>query len=470
MLDRVLHFIREHGLIQPGDRVAVAVSGGADSVALLRLLLELRDDVGIVLSTAHFNHKIRGAEGDEDEAFVAQLAHDHALDFHRDTADVPGYAAEHKLSLETAGRQLRYAWFRKLIDAGTVEKIATGHTLDDQAETVLMRLIRGAGTKGLSGIHPVHMLRKGAIVRPLLATRRHQIEVYLSSLDQPWRTDATNADPRHLRNRVRHQLLPVLERDFNPNIVEVLSEMGEVARAEDHYLDLEAAKALASCEADPDRLTLDIGTMQQFPLALRRRLIRAAAVRLGLTLEFRHVEQVLRLAAQTGGAAEAQLPDGWVALRSGRELCLVRRSQTLQRPCTYEYRLPIPGEVFIKEIGSRIKAFTAAVPQAKARYNREMLLDASAVGRELTVRNWRPGDRFWPAHTSGPKKVKELLQRKKVTDPARALWPVAASGDRIVWVRGFPPAADLLLTDHSSQALVIEEVAQSEAFTGQGAR
>jgi tRNA(Ile)-lysidine synthase len=466
--DRVLHFIREHGLIQPGDRVAAAVSGGADSVALLRLLLELRDDLGLVLSIAHFNHKIRGAEGDEDENFVAHLATAHGLELYREAADVPTFAAEHKLSLETAGRQLRYAWFRKLIDAGTLDKIATGHTLDDQAETILMRLIRGAGTKGLSGIHPVHMLGKGAIVRPLLATRRHQIEVYLSSLDQPWRTDATNADRRHLRNRVRHQLLPVLERDFNPSIVEVLSEMGEVARAEDHYLDRAAGEALGSvltCDADPDRLTLDTGRMQELPLALRRRLIRAAAERLGLTLEFRHVEQVLRLAAQTGGAAEAQLPDGWVALRSGRELCLLRRSQTLQRPCSYEYRLPVPGEVFIKEIGSRIKAFTAAVPQAKAGYNREMLLDASAAGRELTVRNWRPGDRFWPAHTSGPKKVKDLLQRKKVTDPARALWPVAASGDRIVWVRGFPPAADLLLTDHSSHALVIEEVAQSEAFT-----
>ncbi len=470
MRDRVLHFIREHGLIQPGDRIAVAVSGGADSVALLRLLLELRDDLGIVLSIAHFNHKIRGAEGDEDEHFVAHLATAHGLQLHREAADVPAYAAQHKLSLETAGRQLRYAWFRKLIAAGPLDKIATGHTLDDQAETILMRLIRGAGTKGLSGIHPLHMLGKGAIVRPLLATRRHEIEVYLNSLDQPWRTDATNADPRHLRNRVRHQLLPVLERDFNPNIVEVLSEMSEVARAEDHYLDLGAAKALASCELDPDRLTLNTGMLLSLPLALRRRLIRAAAERLGLTLEFRHVEQVLRLAAQTGGAAEAQLPDGWVALRSGRELCFVRRSQTLQRPCTYEYRLPVPGEVFIKEIGSRIKAFTMAVPQTKAGYNREMLLDASAAGRELTVRNWRPGDRFWPAHTRGPRKVKELLQRKKVTDPARALWPVAAAKDRIVWVRGFPPAADLLLSDHSRQALVIEEVAQSEAVTGQGAR
>jgi tRNA(Ile)-lysidine synthase len=469
--DRILSFIREHGLIQPGDRVAAAVSGGADSVALLRILLELRDELGCVLSALHFHHKIRGADADADEQFVANLAAEHGLEFHRDSADVPAYAAGHKLSLETAGRQLRYAWFRKLLASGTMDKIATGHTLDDQAETVLMRLIRGAGTKGLAGIHPVHTREEGAVVRPLLCIRRREIENYLRSLGQPWRTDVTNVDPKHLRNRVRHQLLPVLERDFNPAIVEVLGEMAEVARAEDHFLERAAAEALrfALNEQRRQGLALDIPQLQTHPLALRRRIIRAAAERLGLTLEFRHVEQVLLLATASGGNAESQLPDGWSAVRSGRELCFERRGQTEQGPVGYEYHLNIPGEVFVKELGTRIKAFTTSIPQGSAGYNREMLLDACAAG-ELTVRNWRPGDRFWPAHSKGPRKVKELLQRKKVREPGRALWPVAVRGDKVVWLRGFPPPQDLLLSEHSKLALVIEEVSVPQAVPGQGAR
>ncbi len=477
MRERVLSFIREHGLIQPGDRVAVAVSGGADSVALLRLLLELREDLGIVLSVAHFNHKIRGADADADEQFVAKLAAQHGLEFHHDRADVPAYAAERKLSLETAGRQLRYAWFRNLLATGTVDKIATGHTLDDQAETVLMRLIRGAGTKGLAAIHPIHTFAQkgersgGAVVRPLLASRRRVIEQYLRSRNQPWRTDASNLDPKHLRNRVRHQLLPLLERDFNPALVEVLSELAEVARVEDRYLEQAAddtARSVLTRQPTSKGLELDIPRLQTQPLALRRRIIRAAAEHLGVALEFRHVEQVLRLATASGGSAESQLPEGWIAVRSGRELCFERRGQNQKG--SYEYRLKVPGEVFVKEIGSRIKAFTTSLSPASAGYNREMLLDATVAGTELTIRNWRPGDRFWPAHTKAPKKVKELLQRMRVTDRARALWPVAAISDRIVWVRGLPPAADLLLREHSQRALVIEEVAPPDAVTGQGTR
>ena len=176
--EKVLASIREHGLLKPGDRVGVAVSGGADSVAMLRALLELRGELGIVLSVLHFNHKIRGADADEDERFVQGLAGQQGLEFHGSSADVPAYAAEHKLSLEAAGREARYQFFESFFERQALDAVTTGHTMDDQAETVLMRVLRGAGTRGLGGIYPKRAVigcgggAVGYIVRPLLGVRR----------------------------------------------------------------------------------------------------------------------------------------------------------------------------------------------------------------------------------------------------------------------------------------------------------
>ena len=219
MLHQLQRYIREHDLLRAGDRVAVAVSGGADSVALLRLLLELRSELGIVVSVAHLNHQLRGADAERDAGFVAELAERHGLEFHLATRDVRAYAVEHKLSLEAAGRRLRYAFFSALVDEHKVDKVATAHTLDDQAETVLLKLLRGSWLRGLAGIHPRLRAEDGRIwvVRPLLATSRREVEAYLQRLQQPWREDLSNQDRRFRRNRVR-QLLPQLEAEHHPGV------------------------------------------------------------------------------------------------------------------------------------------------------------------------------------------------------------------------------------------------------------
>jgi len=459
MRDRVLSYIREHGLIKPGDRVAAAVSGGADSVVLLRIMLDLRNELGFVLSVVHFNHKIR-AEADDDERFVQALANQHQLNFHRAEADVPAYARQHKISLETAARKLRYDFFRTLL--GTeVNKIATAHTLNDQAETVLMRAIRGAGTKGLAGIYPVQNLAAGhttAVVRPMLCLERNEIEQWLGELNQGWRQDATNLDPHHLRNRVRHHLLPVLERDFNPGILDVLSDLAEVARGDEAYF-AELVANSPALEPGAERPRLRIPVLTTLPLAIQRRLVRHCGERLGIALEFAHVEQVLRLARSEDGSGECELPDGWVAVRERAQLCFDRREQTSAVPMVYEYPLPIPGEVVVHEIGTVIKAFLRAEIPENSGYNRNQLLDPVSLGAGLVVRNWRPGDRFWPAHTKAPKKVKELLQKQHIAARERALWPVVSCGETLIWVRGFAGAATLLPGDGSKQ-LVIEETLQ----------
>src|SRR5690348_11359920 len=211
--------------MRAGDRVGVAVSGGADSVALLRILLELRQELGVVLSVVHLNHLLRGTESDTDEQFVRDLSRSHELEFIGERRDVRAYAAEHKLSLETAAREVRYEFFEGLLREKTVDRIATAHTLDDQAETVLLKLLRGAGTRGLAGIYPCKVLPgKGGIVRPMLGVQRSAVKSYLAALGQTWREDSSNQELQHIRNRIRHEVLPVLER-VSPGLRKSLADV-----------------------------------------------------------------------------------------------------------------------------------------------------------------------------------------------------------------------------------------------------
>ena len=196
--------------LRAGMRVVLAVSGGADSVALLRRMVQRAPELGSVISVLHVHHGIRGQAADEDAAFVEALAVRFRLPFHLHKVDTPAYAAKHRETLEEAARNQRYAFFREWMEQGSAEAVLTAHTLDDQAETVLMKLLRGAWTEGLSGIHPVLSFPRGEVLRPLLGVRRTEIESWLRQLGQSWREDATNADITFTRNRIRHELLPEL--------------------------------------------------------------------------------------------------------------------------------------------------------------------------------------------------------------------------------------------------------------------
>jgi tRNA(Ile)-lysidine synthase len=472
-LQTVLGYIKKHDLLMPGDRVGVAVSGGADSVALLRLLLELRRELGIVLSVVHFNHQLRGSDSDDDERFVAGLAEQHRLQFHCAGGNVADHAATHRLSLETAARELRYQYFRQLLLPPGLNRIATAHTLDDQAETVLLRLVRGAGSRGLAGIYPQLSVagsqfpgagqhRAPAIVRPLLSTRRKDLEVYLDGIGQAWREDKSNRDLRHARNRVRHGILPDLERDLNPAVREVLAETAEIARAEENYWATETHRLLTSAWRAGSKATggtIRIAVLADFPLALQRRLVRAAAESLGLRLEFRHVEEILSLAGKQ--SKSAALPDGWTVSLHRGELRFAIAAASAGSP-DYEFCLPLPGAIEVPQIGSRFEAVLVS-GNAPEGYNREHLLDRVRLSRELCVRNWRPGDRFWPAHTKTPKKIKELLQELHLTGPERKLWPVVVSGADVIWVRGFPVPSHFRPQGGADKAVLIRETALPSA-------
>lgn len=432
----VLEYVRHHKLLKAGDRVGVAVSGGADSVALLRLLLESRKELGVVLSVVHFNHKLRGAESEQDEQFVSDLAQRHELELHRECGDVTADAAEKHLSLETAAREMRYHYFRRLLTDNRMNRIATAHTLDDQAETVLLKLVRGAGGRGLAGIYPQLPVAgsqfSASIIRPLLGTRRRDLESYLLAVGQSWREDTSNRDLRHRRNRVRHGILPRLERYLNPAVREALAETAEIARGEEAYWGREVARVLPLVWQAEER-ALRLSPLMELPLALQRRVVRAASESLGLRLEFQHVDEILALASRPAGSTV--LPDGWAVSRKKRELWFESRAGA-PAESDYEYRLPIPSSVEVRQTNSRFEAVLVS-GNASEGYNPEDLLDRSRLAAELKIRNWRPGDRFWPAHTKSAKKIKELLQERHVSGLDRKLWPVVVSGRDLIWVRGF---------------------------------
>jgi tRNA(Ile)-lysidine synthase len=462
LIQKVLGNIRRQRLIQPGDRVGIAVSGGADSVALLRILLALRSELGIVLSVVHLNHQLRGKESEGDAQFVKELAEEHKLALSVESADVKTYALEKRLSLEAAGRELRYDFFERLLNKNAVNRIATAHTLDDQAETVLLRMMRGAGTRGLAGIYPERKVGdSGAtIVRPLLGTSRKDIEAYLDEIRQSWREDSSNQDERHSRNRVRKSLLPWLEENLNPSVRGTLAETAEIARAEEAYWEEQVAAKIPSL-ANPNEFSTN--ELQRVPLALQRRLIRAAAESLNIRLDFLHVEQIIELLHDPTARGPLALPGGTVNKNAGKIVIKREDPDTANNPPIrprFEYALSIPGKITIAELQSEFHAsLIPAVPVGG--YNAqdlENLMDAHLLSQKLQVRNWREGDRFWPAHTKAPRKIKELLQERKVTGPQRKVWPVILSGNEIVWMRGFPPPAHLRSQTGTSSAVKIEEI------------
>ena len=481
LAERLLKIIRKQESIRAGDRLAAAVSGGADSVALLYLLLELRAELGIVLSLAHVNHKLRGEEADEDERFVAQLARQHRLELHVCEAPVErshSSAIDSEIGssigsgIEAAARELRYGFFRQLALEGRVTKIATAHTLDDQAETVLLRIFRGTGIRGLSGIHPRIIFEEqgrafGELIRPLLGFRRSALQEFLRERGQSWREDSSNRDIAFLRNRVRHRLLPMIGKEFGEAAIEHMGELAEIARAEEEHWE-RVHPEIVPPQTRP-AASLQIRPLLALPLAAQRRLVRGwletNAPDLGIS--FRLIEEALELARGPVGR-KLELPGGRNLQRGrpGRQELLLELEPfgapgeaRHRQAADYEYALAVPGAVQVPELGSRMEARVVdagGVPEDE----RGQMLDLGRMPKEVLIRNWRAGDRFWPAHTAAAKKVKELLSDRHATGAEKKLWPVAvAEGCGLVWMRGFAVPAAFRAPAGAAKAIWIREIA-----------
>lgn len=450
-----------NSLLKPGMRVAVGLSGGADSVALLRTLAARSSELGLVVHAAHLHHGLRGAEADADRDFCRELAAGLGISFHEAQVDTAVEAQANPESgkssetIEEAARRLRYAWFRQLLASGEVDGVATAHTLDDQAETVLARFLRGAWTEGLAGIHPVLEFPEGRILRPLLAVTRVQVEDFLHALGQMWREDSSNRHLTYTRNRIRHQLLPLLE-TWNPRLREHLAQTAALALDEEAWwkeemkrvapqLVLQGLPMRGGGRAAGSGLAIDVIRLAALAPAVQRRLIREAAGRLGAALDFHATEKLRRLALEGRAGQKLQPGLGIVAERTARELRLAAGAQpgsaNTEPGGVPEYQMAVPGELAAPGFGLRLRIEHSVTTSGK---------DGQAGIRAefASLRNWKPGDRVRLRHSSAPRKVKEVLERMRVTGSARAVWPVLECAGQILWMQGveLEPEAGLRVT------------------------
>jgi tRNA(Ile)-lysidine synthase len=446
-------------LLKPGLRLAIGLSGGADSVALLRALVDRRAELGLVLHVAHLHHGLRGDEANADLDFARALAAQLDLPFHHAKVNTAAEAKAHSESIEEAARRLRYTWFRQLLTKVPLHAVATAHTLDDQAETVLAKFLRGAWTEGLSGIHPkLECPEGGRILRPLLPATRAEVEAYLNALGQPWREDSSNRDAAFTRNRIRHELLPLLEK-WNPRLPEHLAHMAALAQDEEAWWQLELARVApqhllsgrpvrGGGRADSSTLAIDVTRLAALPTALQRRLLRHAAGQLhgqhGAAPDFAATEALRALALAGRAGQRLELAHGFRAERSPRELRLTAGSAGAAKAgpragnsaATAACTVAIPGEISAPAFGLhlRIELTPPTHPSATP----------APIFQQAILRNWKPGDRVRLRYSSGPRKVKEVLERLRVTGSDRLLWPVlelagepaSELSPRIAWMRG----------------------------------
>ena len=448
-----------------GDRVLVALSGGPDSVALLHLLLELQNDGGLnVAAVAHFHHQLRGADADGDEAFCRDMAAALALPIEVGTADVRRAARERGRSIEDMARALRYQFLEVAADRVHADVIAVGHTLDDQAETFLLRLVRGAGSRGLSGIRP----RAGRVIRPLLEISRAELREYSRERELGSRDDPTNQDVSIPRNQVRHELIPYLEREFNPDITHVLAREASLARADEDRLHQEAidlASTIVLTTTDR-KIEIDAVRLRSLPRALSTRVVLDVLTNSsgGRFVGADHVEQVLRLADGPDGAS-IDVP-GQRVMRRGTTIVLGppvsrRRSVDAEPANSFRFPLSIPGEVTLDNQGwavsaHRLERFDRPGGFGPAR-GVEVAIAVDPIQLPLAVRSRRRGDRFRPLGMEPRKKLQDFLVDRKIPRELRDSLPLVVDGrDRIVWVVGESVAEDFRVTEPSRGVILLK--------------
>lgn len=449
-------------MLVPGQKIGVAVSGGADSVSLLFALRELAPNYGVCLSVLHLDHGLRGQESEADAEFVSKLAANLGLAviLERVTLSTAGE------NLEQAARQARLEFFRRQIASGAVNRVALGHTRSDQAETVLFRFLRGAATAGLAGIRPI---TSDGIVRPLIAVDRGHVYAFLNGRGIRWREDSSNQSLDFARNRIRHELLPQLAREWNPAISRTLAQIAEWALAEEEWWESETDRLAASLlSGQGSRVLIRAADLTALPLASARRLVRRAMEQVKgdlRAIDFEHVSAVLDLAHRRAGHGRVCVP----ALEIVRSFDWVAFSVPEAR-IRYAIEAPAPGAVEIPDTGNVIclelierQETQAASPSV---YNSGMgCVDWPRVLGPLELRSWRPGDRYQPIGHTGEEKIKSLFQKARVPLWERNGWPVLADRSGVIWSRRFGPQAALCADAGAKTVLCIREIVKLESKT-----
>ena len=391
---------------------------------------------------------------------MRRLAKTLQVDYLGGQADVGRAARERRSNLEGVARELRYRYFLSLVDQGSLDVVATGHSANDQAETVLMRLLRGSGTRGLGGIYPQFY---GKVIRPFLGLTRAEVMREVSARGISYRVDCSNLDVRLLRNKVRMELLPLLAKEYNPQIIPLLNQLAERARDDEAWLERAAREhVLTWCSDEGSELRLPVRNLTECSPALARRALRQMLENVcgsahGLT--HLQIESIRRFAAEAQSGRSYALPGGAKVRKEFSWVVISPRADSSDGVRDYSYPVCVPSELVVRELGCLFHFKILARAGASEAYNLSKLivLDPQKLPGELVLRNWRPGDRFCPMGSRGVRKLKELFSERKIPKARREGWPVLTCAGQVVWVRGFPPDRVAAASDKSSRVLIVED-------------
>lgn len=442
----VLSTIKEHGMLSGGETVLVGFSGGPDSSCLLHFLHEQRVNFGITIHAMYVDHNLRPLEVPGEVAFCDSFCVERGIGFMVRSVDVKGYAKEHGINKQEAARELRYRALDEAAAAIGADRIALGHNADDQVETFLMRLLRGAGRKGLSGMPA----RRGKVIRPLIGVRRRQIEDYLRAGSIPFVVDSSNLEPDYMRNRLRQTVLPLLK-EFNPNLAQTILNTVAVFQEEERYFDIAVTKTLMKLisRKRPGRIELFLSPLEGMERVILRRVLRRA---IGETeglrgITFRHIEDIILLVKAGRSGDRIYLPRG---VRVIREYSLLVMTSDLPGKIG-EQTINPPGKVVMRDAGFLLEALFSTPGEVLPEGKNAVVLDAGDMVFPLVVRGRREGDYFYPLGFGKRKKLQDFFVDEKVPRDVRDSVPLVVSGDSVVWVAGYRADERFRITERTEK-------------------
>lgn len=471
LLQIVEKTIATYGMLKPKDSVVIGVSGGPDSVALLHVLFLIAPRLSLKLGVAHLNHCLRHDDSDKDAQFVETLSKGYNLTCYTHKVDVRKYGIENKLSLEEAGRRVRYTFLNRVANTYQYNKIAVGHHSDDNAELILMNLFRGSGTQGLSGIPPV---RDQKIIRPLIGLSRSEIIDFLSQIKLEYVSDASNTNTHHLRNRVRHDLIPLLKTAYNPKISDILNRLSSILRSEEEWIGdiVHHFYEKTVLDVKEKRIQLSVSMLNRYHSALQRRIIRMTIEKIKGDLrriQFVNVDSVIGLLRKRSAYGKVDLPGGIRIQRDGNVLYVSKETRMLRDVSekhsrsntlfSFEYQIKKFESVFIRELGAHI-VFTEMpmekVPDYRLTGQHTSFFDKDTLSFPMVIRNFRPGDAFKPLGAGGTQKLKKFFIDKKIPRDERIRCPILLSRGKIIWVVGHRIDESVKLMPSTRNVLKVE--------------
>lgn len=459
LLKKVRETIKEHQLLHPGDRIIVAVSGGIDSTVLLHVLHELQDEYSLVLHVFHLNHLFREESAEEDAQFVCHLSRSLGIPVTIKTFNVPKYCKERGLNAQEGARFIRYSLLQQQVEESGFHRVALGHQANDQGETILLHLLRGSGLDGLCGMKP----RQGLYIRPLLSIFRQEIVEYSAQNNLLYREDPSNRKMIYQRNRLRMELIPHLEENYNPRFQEALLRMAELLQEDRSYLEKETAKVLPNVvqQVKNDEMVLFSTVLLDLPLALQRRILRRVYGLLSSCTDGLSFKQMERIRAfMTGGGRQLSLPKGIRVLKDYDSLIFTRRDP--KKKSSYRLQLSVPGQIQLPgqdrimkvlEVNKTLLEKIKAEPVLRSSLHR-IFIDGDLVTPPFIVRSREDGDTFVPLGMAGRKKVKDFFIDAKISIPQRDEIPIVTDAQGvIIWIAGYRMAEKVKVTAATKRIL-----------------